>query len=79
MFLQVPAASVPASHSMRTGQWPRLLKAPKVKKEGLGREGLGRRELVKAASKLGVTGQGQNSASQAGIRDGCLLVVFRRH
>lgn len=52
--------------------------APKVKEEGLDREGIGRRELVKAASKPGVTTGGQNSASQAGLRDGCLLVVFRR-
>lgn len=52
--------------------------APKVKEEGLDRERGGRGELVKAASEPGVTMGGQHRASQAGLRDGCLLVVFRR-
>lgn len=79
MFLAVPTAHAPASRSTRTGQQSASLtfEAPKSRRSWTGR-GEGRGELVKAASEPGATMGGQHRASQAGLWEGCLLVVFRR-
>lgn len=74
---------MPTSRSTRTGQQSgplcsQTFEAPKAKEEGLDRERGGSGELVKAASEPGITKGGQHRPSQAGLRDGCLLVVFRR-